>query len=113
MPISYEWSVEELDSNNDIIDSYFFDTEAYTLDNVFECVEDLIIHGLKVDVTLLKNKHSKDGDLKDRGYAYIQKNGELETEFCNGDTVSARYRKAVKEFENNLKFSLQYVPEDI
>lgn len=84
---TYEWALETLDDDGDIVDVDHFDT-----------LRDLVGHksALYGRIALVKhtNLEYRDGEEIDRTYAYVE-DGELEAEFADGSTVPKTKRAEV------------------
>lgn len=82
---TYEWVAEEVDDFGDVIDPHFEDTRAGA--------ERVIPReGCAIAIALVRNTHCGiDGDLLDRGYAYLNSKGDLPARFDNGEKVPKRF----------------------
>ena len=85
---TYEWVLETLDDDGDIVDVDHFDT-----------LHDLVKHASDLDgkrVALVKhtNLEYRDGEEIDRTYAYVE-DGELYVQFEDGSTVPKAKRAEV------------------
>ena len=85
---TYEWALETLDDDGDIVDVDHFDT----LHELVRYASDL--EGKRVALVKHTNLEYRDGEEIDRTYAYVE-DGELEAEFADGSTVPKARRAEV------------------
>ncbi len=85
---TYEWALETLNDDGDIVDVDFFDT----LHDLVEYESNL--DGKRIALVKHTNLAYRDGEEIDRNYAYVE-DGELEAEFEDGSTVPKAKRAEV------------------
>lgn len=94
----YEWTVEQVDSFGDIIETSGVPKLAEAMRHAPDPEDLAALNCTHFDLVLVRDVfNAEDGDLEDRQWAYVQ-DGELPEEFDGGTRVPAQYRK---EFERD------------
>lgn len=89
----YEWVVEEIDENDDVIDPMFSDTFK---DAIVDANAIIVSPENNVFIGLVRYVFESDGNLAVREYAYI-KNGILPTEFDDGHRIPNRFHDEISK----------------
>ena len=93
MSVVYEWVVEEVDSDGDIVETAAWDTLSDCRKQMAKVNEP----GCHWELCLVRNQGNNDQGLQDRQWAYVV-DGELPDEFDGGAIVPKKY---LAEFRND------------
>ena len=93
----YEWDAETCDQNGDI-DRHFHELK---LEDLKETPSEIDEEGMWARLVLVRDVY-RDGDMTDRSWAYVTKDGELPTHTDSEDKVPQKYHK---EFEKNKEWA--------
>ena len=94
MSVAYEWIVEQVDKNGDIIDTSAWDTCAAAS----MAMKTPLTAGLHYDYGITRNEGGDDVGLQERAWCYVS-DGALPSTFDDGRVVPARFRR---EFNGEL-----------
>ena len=85
MTTHYEWIVEQVNADGDIIDTNAYDSasDAY---HAMACAPE---HGCHYELGLTRNTGNNDAGLTGRSWAYVDKDGNLPANFTDGDANGA------------------------
>ena len=87
MAVEYEWTLEDVDENDDVVESHQFESRKEMIE--FAGSNDPTDHW---DFCLVRNQGNQAEGLKDRQWAYFDRGEVVPEKFDGGAVVPAKYR---------------------